>query len=589
MLIANHQDIFQKKILVSIINYANEDEVLNFALHLAKQTIAKDILLTVTANKWTDGKRMWLYEMLNTVDLDITLFDYQKNLGYLNGCLAPYQVLREKMAFHVKWVVISNTDIEFASENFFEILLKQKYADDVGCVAPNVYVPTTGAFENPRYIRRFTRHEIQRRISIFSSIGIISNAYQRLASIKAGRARNEEQESQYVYLAHGCCFAVSDQVADALCEIPYSALLYSEEAYVAEMAIQIGKRIYYDRELKLYHHENAVTGRLKNEQRAKMLADSLSMIYRQFYAKRAEEGQLQKSDVCATIVAYNDVGNIEYNVSKLCNENVTVIIIDNGSNVETLSHLERIKEKFGIVLLHNEENLGIAAALQQGLEFAYKNKFRFYLTLDQDSKVCDGMVQELLRVLQHDSTIASVGPAYCPQNISATAQKPRYVDYLITSGSMTRTNVAICIGGYDETLFIDGVDFDFSLNLRQNGYQVAVAPGAHLNHKIGEITKVHTLFGDIDLSSHSPLRYYYMARNHDILKKKYGHAFRLFFAKKDFFMAMEILKVKVFFPEKDRYLLAIKKGRKDAMNSTLGKCIEDFGWEGGKWICREQS
>lgn len=575
MLIADYQNLKNKRILVSVINYANEDEVVAFARHLAKQTLAKDILLAVTSNKWTEDKRQWLTEMLNDVNMDIMMRDPGKNLGYLNGCLAPYEVLRKSTVLNLEWVMISNTDIEFAHEDFFEKLLAHSYAKDVGCIAPNVYVPTTGAYENPRYSRRFTKQSLEKRVKIFSS-PILSGAYQRLSTLKAEHSRGGEQESQYAYLAHGCCFAISVELANALCDVPYSALLYSEEAYVAEMAIQIGKRVFYDQSLKLYHHENAVTGKLRNDQRSRMFADSLAMIAKQFYEKKASDVRYETEDVCAAIVSYNDAKNIEYNVSLLRAQGVSVVVVDNGSNAETVNQLEQIEKEYGITLLCNPENLGIATALQQGLMFAYENHFPLYLTLDQDSMLCKGAVQEMLRVLENDSTIASVGPEYSPEDIPATRKEPKYVDYLITSGSITRVNVAVCMGGFDEALFIDSVDFDFSLNLRQNGYHLAIAPGAHLKHKIGEVYRAKTPLGEVSLSTHSPLRYYYMARNHVVIEEKYGKDFPTFFAKKNIAMTMELMKVRAFYPEKERYLAAVKKGREDAKQGILGKYKGSF-------------
>lgn len=575
MLIENYQILTSKRILVSVINYANEAEVVEFAQHLAKQTAVQEILLTVTSNKWTEEKRQWLHEVLQNLDMDVLLCDPGKNLGYLNGCIAPYGFLRKSTTLNVKWVMISNTDIEFADEYFFEKLLARQYACDVGCVAPNVYVPTTKAYENPRYTRRFTKRDLKKRIKVFSSPAI-SGVYQRLGAIKAGRARGGERESQYAYLAHGCCFAVSDELANALCDIPYSALLYSEEAYVAEMAIQIGKRVYYDQALKLYHHENAVTGKLRNDHKSKMYVDSLTMIVNQFYENKVREIPYKPEDVLATIVSYNDAKNIEYNVAMLCSQNIAVLVVDNGSNGETLAKLQHLEEKYGITLLRNSENLGIATALQQGLVYAYDNKYPLYLTLDQDSMLCEGAVQEMLRVLQSDSTIASVGPAYSPEDIPATQMDARSADYLITSGSITRVNVAVCVGGFDEALFIDGVDFDFSLNLRQSGYKLAIAPGAHLKHRIGEVDKVKTLLGELSLSTHSPLRYYYLARNHVVLQSKYGKSFPKFFIKKNISMIMELAKIRMFFSEKDRYLAAIEKGRKDAKKGILGRYKGSF-------------
>lgn len=575
MLMQEYRTLENKQILISVINYANEEEVIAFAQHLAQQSNVKELLLAVTVNKRTEDKRQWLQDELNGLDMDVILLDPEKNLGYLNGCLAPYEQLRKAAKLDLKWVIISNTDIEFAQKDFFAKLLQQRYPKDVGCIAPNVYVPTTGAFENPRYLKRFTKPEIEKRIKVFSS-PTLSGLYQRLSSLKAGRSRGEEQDSQYVYLAHGCCFAVSAELADALCDIPYSALLYSEEAYVAEMAIQIGKRVYYDQSLKLYHHENAVTGKLKNEQRSKMIADSLSMILRQFYSKKAAEKAYTAEDVCAAIVSYNDPGNIEHNVSRLRDLGVAVVIVDNGSNAETVAQLERMQEKYGITLLRNTENMGIATALQQGLMYAYEQKYSLYLTLDQDSLLCEGAVEEMLRILQEDTTIASVGPAYSIENIAATEAAPRYTDYLITSGSITRVNPAVCVGGFDEALFIDSVDFDFSLKLRQNGYQLAVAPGAHLKHKIGETYQAKLLFWKLSLGIHSPLRYYYMVRNHVEIRKRYRKTFPKFCFKKSISMFMEMWKVRLFFPDKTKYMTAVKKGREDAKLGHFGKYKGSF-------------
>ena len=81
MLIQEYQSLGTKRVLASVINYANEEEIVLFAQHLAKQTAAQDLLLAVTVNKWTDGKRQWLLDALNGIDMDIMLCDPEKNLG----------------------------------------------------------------------------------------------------------------------------------------------------------------------------------------------------------------------------------------------------------------------------------------------------------------------------------------------------------------------------------------------------------------------------------------------------------------------------------------------------------------------------
>ena len=565
----------EKDVLICAINYANEEEVIAFAQGVAEQAKANRILLSVTANKWSPNGRVVLEQGLNPVPLDVVLYDPGENLGYLNGTIFGYRQLRDKPEFAPKWIAVSNTDITFLQEDFFAQLCSRQYDRTIGCVAPSVYVPATGAFENPRYVRRFTAGGIQKRIRVFSSLPLYA-VQQRLSAIKAGFSRGQEKPSQYVYLAHGCCFFLSPPVANALCDTPFGTLLYSEELYVAEMGISVGKRVFYDESLKLQHNENAVTGKLGNRRRANMFVDSLSLILRQFYHQNPCSRPYTPEDVCAVIVSYQDASKIPENTRRLQQEGATVLVVDNGSGPETLEQLHRLQQEQGVCLVENPENMGIASALQQGLMYAYDNSFRLLLTLDQDSRVCEGSLAEMIRVLNENNAIASVGPAYSPEGRATTQANPEIVKYLITSGNLTKVNEAVCCGGFDEDLFIDSVDFDFSLRLRENGYLIAKVPGAHLQHSIGETYSPRGLFSFIKLEMHSPLRFYYIFRNHRILCKRYRKTFPGFCLKKDIVMAVELLRIALFFPEKKRYFAAARKGWQDAGRGFTGKTPHSF-------------
>ena len=565
----------EKDALICVINYANEEEVIEFARHVAQQTDSGKILLSVTANKWSENGRAVLEQGLEAVPLDIVLYDPGENLGYLNGTIFGYRQLRNKRSFAPKWIAVSNTDITFLQEDFFRQLCSRQYDRTIGCVAPSAYVPSTGAFENPRYVRRFTAGGIQKRIRIFSSLTLFT-IQQKLGAIKAGLSRGAEKPSQYVYLAHGCCFFLAPEVANALCDTPFGTLLYSEELYVAEMGISVGKRVFYDETLKLQHNENAVTGKLGNQRRAGMYVDSLGLILRQFYHQNPCERPYTAKDVCAVIVCYQDASKIADNAKRLQQDGATVLVVDNGSGPETLEQLRRLQQEQGICLLENAENMGIATALQQGLMYAYDNGYRLLLTLDQDSRICDGALAEMLRVLNENNAIASVGPAYAPEDRAATREKPEIVKYLITSGNLIKVNEAVCCGGFDESMFIDSVDFDFSLRLRENGYLVAKAPGAHLRHSIGETYSPGGLFSFVKLEMHSPLRFYYIFRNHRMLVNRYRKSFPGFCLKKNIVMLVELLRIACFFPEKKRYFAAARKGWQDAGRGVTGKATDSF-------------
>ena len=97
----------------------------------------------------------------------------------------------------------------------------------------------------------------------------------------------------------------------------------------------------------------------------------------------------------------------------------------------------------------------------------------------------------------------------------------------ITSGSCTRLSAWEKIGGFDEKLFIDSVDFDFCYRIRKTGYVIIQTREAVLEHSIGEVKK-NKLLG-IPYSEHSAFRYYYISKNniyYPLKNRLYLHALR---------------------------------------------------------------
>ncbi len=561
------------QVLISVINYANEQEVLEHLTHLAKQTAKDQLAVAVVGNKWSpDGKRM-LQEGLQAIEIDAHIYDPGKNLGYLNGTLYGYQEYVKETGKTPRWVAVSNTDISYATEDFYQKFIARDYAKDIGCVAPSVYVPATGAYENPRYSCRFSLADMEKRIRVFQS-NTISAVYQRLSALKAGLRRSGKQESQYTYWVHGCFFLVRNDLAKALCDQPFGTLLYSEEAYVSEMAIQIGVREYYDGDLEVFHHENAVTGKLHNAARAKMYVDSISMIRDRFYARGPVERLYTKKDVCSVIVSYNGPDKLRDNIRALQQQVDRIVVVDNGSTDRVLQQLQELQREIPFELIINENNMGIGTALQQGLAYAWERGYELLLTMDQDSRMDQDAVEAMINVLNRHASVAAVGPEYGPSPDLDRLQKEAYsVQYLITSGNLIRVKPTYCAGGYNEALFIDSVDFDFSLMLRRNGYEIMRVPKAFMYHGIGEKTPVKTCFGTIHLWTHAPVRYYYIIRNHKYLCKTYAGQFKLFCFKKRLSMMYQTAEVLLLHPNRKENLAMMHRGWNDARRGKYGKYI----------------
>lgn len=224
--------------------------------------------------------------------------------------------------------------------------------------------------------------------------------------------------------------------------------------------------------------------------------------------------------ILAAIVTYNpDLERLQKNINAIEPQVEHLIIVDNGS--KNINLISRIKGecKIKIDLIENKENIGIASALNQALDYAYKNNFDWILTLDQDS-ICDiNMISEMKSQYEKEDNknIAIIAPNILDENITLKPQDIKegieYTGPVITSGSLTKTNIAKNIGGFVDNLFIDQVDFDFCLRLKDSGADILKVNRAIIYHQLGEISE-HKLFGKtITTTNHSPIRRYYYYRN----------------------------------------------------------------------------
>jgi len=84
------------------------------------------------------------------------------------------------------------------------------------------------------------------------------------------------------------------------------------------------------------------------------------------------------------------------------------------------------------------------------------------------------------------------------------------VDHLITSGCLVPMDAWKCAGAFLDALFIDYVDIEWSLRLRNRGWHLFGVGDAMLMHSIGD--EIKYWFG-WHISWHSPLRHYFLFRN----------------------------------------------------------------------------
>lgn len=218
---------------------------------------------------------------------------------------------------------------------------------------------------------------------------------------------------------------------------------------------------------------------------------------------------------------------------------VVKILVDNASAPKVQEGLRAMQTTLPqLVLLENQENLGLAAAMDRGVRYVLDNvpHCTRVLLLDQDSEPEPFSIRRLLGALAalqaRGLNPGAVGPqlrdadsgcyhgfhqmtawrwrrAYPPVGDS----QPLPVASLNGSGTLMPLKVYLDAGGLDQAFFIDHVDTEWSFRLLDKTYSLWGVPEAVFIHRMGERGLRYWLAGWRVWPQRSPLRHRYLFRN----------------------------------------------------------------------------
>jgi len=235
-----------------------------------------------------------------------------------------------------------------------------------------------------------------------------------------------------------------------------------------------------------------------------------------------------KNSICAIIVTYRIGRKVMKCFDAIVNQVDEIVIVDNGSDEETISVLTEIKkENHGVKIFYNQTNLGIAAALNIGVDYAIKNGYDWILTLDHDSEAEQDMVEKLLNaglVLSEraDNDLAIIAANPIDTSVHEYLYEQKIFDNncdiaaacrVISSGSLIKSSVFGKTGFFNESLFMYFVDDEFCLRCRNNNLGIYVCRSAILHHKEGDKKKKKFLWKIPSYNNYDSQARYYISRN----------------------------------------------------------------------------
>jgi GT2 family glycosyltransferase len=210
----------------------------------------------------------------------------------------------------------------------------------------------------------------------------------------------------------------------------------------------------------------------------------------------------------------------------------TVIVIDNGS---ADGSVELIRARFpAVTLLPISANLGFAKAANIGIAHALAGGADGVLLLNNDTTVAPDAVVRLAEQLAGSDHIGvlsakvfltdqpgrlwSAGGVYRDHNAidlgSGELDQGQFdhtqLDFVYGCAMLLSARMLYAIGGFDERFFMYYEDVDLCLRARTAGYQVALAPDAHVWH-----------LGSRSTGAKPGLKLYYEARSRQLFYAKH--------------------------------------------------------------------
>lgn len=275
------------------------------------------------------------------------------------------------------------------------------------------------------------------------------------------------------------------------------------------------------------------------------------------------------------IITYNVHEKLYRTVESIEKQVDSILIVDNNSDENTKEIIRNLSKDYNgkLEYIFNSENLGIAKALNQGIQFFENKNFDWVMTMDHDSSASLNMVEKMFNTLNKMSevekeSIGVIGPEVFDKNLDAYTYSVEegtslsYRDTLIQSGTMFRLNVLKKSGCFDEELFIYYVDDDMCRKIRKAGYKIIMVRDALLYHEEGNKIYKRFLGRTLTWSGYSRTALYYIARNSIIMYKRYKKSVYLQR------MLVEAIKAAMFEPAK---IPSYIKGIKHGVRNKLGK------------------
>lgn len=290
-----------------------------------------------------------------------------------------------------------------------------------------------------------------------------------------------------------------------------------------------------------------------------------------------------RQQIHAVVVTYFPDDAVVANLRALQPQVDRLVIVDNTGPHGSRSRLDAFRGARDLTVILNDENRGLAAALNQGLAVALDEGADWIATFDQDSRAPDGYCRDLLAGLAacpEPTRIGMLAPIYQDHglgfryspavSLEGDARRVAPVTVAITSGNLLRADAVRAVGGFRDDFIIDCVDFEYCLRLRRGGWMIYEIRYVVLDHAQGNYTKRMLLGRSLSVNDYPPLRRYYQTRNRWVTYRLHWSVAPKWILRDAWIYAKEMVKLALFSRDRRAKLAAVATGAWHGLTGRLG-------------------
>jgi len=280
--------------LIICVNYRSDVETLNFLSHLSAQEGVASLSALVVDNS-SSTNAFQIQNSFPPGQLNVGVLTPTRNLGYFgaaNWAMTTYLAASPPP----EWVIVSNADIEFETNDFFQRLFALSPTSRGSVIAPAIISSRSCRNQNPYFVKRPSALRMRAYKWIFrlyataATYHALSLAKSSLQGFIRRQRRTERSTKQTdrlrggkIYAAHGSFMIFHRRFFELGGSLRHGAFLFGEEIFIAEAALRLGLDVRYEPALVVRHQEHAATKNFFDPQIAAYMREASAYLADQFF------------------------------------------------------------------------------------------------------------------------------------------------------------------------------------------------------------------------------------------------------------------------------------------------------------------